>query len=129
MSIVARRMAHLPRGFLLHHRHGRKFLVPLRDTRDDNRAMTHRKKVTVAVAVLALSLIGLGLFLLVEQSGSPPSEYDDIAPGMTPQQVRALLGAEPTVASEDGDNRSEIYYLSEMGSSWGQVHVVYRAAK
>jgi hypothetical protein len=88
--------------------------------------MTRRKKIALAAAVLGLSLIGLGLFLLFEKSAGPPSGYDGIAPGMTPQQVRALLGVGPAVTSEDGDSRCEIYYLSEMGSSWGQVHVAYR---
>jgi hypothetical protein len=91
--------------------------------------MTRRRKITIAAAALGLLLIVLGLFLMFHRPAGPSSEFDAITDGMTPQQVRALLGTEAVVASEDGDSRTEIYHMSKMGMSWGQIHVGYRRGR
>ncbi len=100
-------------------------MLPFPLGRGDNRIMAKRKR--IVLVVVGLAFIGIGLFLLFYRPGPPA--YEAIANGMTPQEVWDLLGREPVLDSEDDDVRTQIYRMSVMGPSGGQIFIVYRNGK
>lgn len=90
--------------------------------------MTRRKKLAAAAAALGLSLIGVGVFLLLHRPSGPPPGYDAITVGMSPEQVRAVLHAEPAKVISHKHNQAEIYFLHDFDRR-GIVSVLYREGR
>src|ERR1700689_1702491 len=93
--------------------------VPMSRWRPDMRLLSLRRWRLWRFLAVLLTVVGIGVFLVTRPTDGPPPGYDQLKVGMTSNEVRATLRANPIVA---GDSET---YFPERGNVGGVVYITY----